>query len=148
MGICILRFMRPRTISLPVQTRHIPLSWLWLQWQNSRPSKSRPIHSLPFHITGWHVTIGFRSSRYAPSPPWRAPPSPSLLRVNTAQLVSGLPDKDLARHVKRLLPLHFTGRHGTIGFRSSRYASGPSWRTPSPLLPYYGSAWHRPNHYE
>ena len=96
---------------------------------------------LPFHITGRHGRTGFRSSRYAPGPPWKTPPSPSILRVGTAHSVSGLPDKDPNRHRNRPLPFHITGRYGRIGFRSSKYAPGPPFGTPpSPFIFQVGTA--------
>ena len=60
----------------------------------------------------------------------QTPPSPSILRVGMAHLISVLPDKDLARHGKRPIPFHITGGYDRIGFRSSRYTPGPQWKKP------------------
>ena len=84
----------------------------------------------PFHITGWHGKIGFMSLRYSPGPQWQMPPSPSILRVGMAHFVSGLPDKGLACYRTRPIPFHITVGYNRIGFRSSRYTPGPSWKTP------------------
>ncbi len=93
--------------------------------------------SFPFHIPGRHGRIGFMSLRYAPGPPWKKPPSPAILRVGTAHLVSRLPDKDLTCYRIRPITFHITGRYDRIGFRSSRYTPCPPWKTP----PYPSILW-------
>ena len=83
-------------------------------------------HLFPFHILGRQSRIGFMSLEYTPGLPWQTPPSPSILRVGLAYLVSGLPDKDLARHGKRPILFHIMVGYDRFGFRSSRYTAGPS----------------------
>ncbi len=86
--------------------------------------------SFPLNISGWYGRISFMSLKYTPGPAWKTPPSLSILQVGISHLIPDFLNKDLARNRKRPILFHIIGEYDKIGFRSSRYAPDPPWKTP------------------